>query len=244
MPAASTLGDAAAVLRHFLIRTGLLLTPAPDTLHFVHRTFQNYLGARAAVEAGDFGLLAEHACDDQWSDVIRTGGAAVEAVRRPSFVPGAIPPDAGLGPLRPSRICRRSACSNGHPGLSRQGVLSRDLVCSSSARSATSTGIRGSAPPGRHHPSASGRGTKDQSVEESIASGSAITHHPGLPRSSQSFGLSGVGRPLPAGRSGAHRVVSARSGRRLRTRPPHDLARPVAVLDTSAYDQDFPDLER
>ncbi|MGW3339769.1 NACHT domain-containing protein [Streptomyces sp. NPDC001009] len=71
VPAASALGDAAAVLRHFLVRTGLLLTPAPDTVHFVHRTFQDYLGARAAVEAGDFGLLAEHACDDQWSDVIR-----------------------------------------------------------------------------------------------------------------------------------------------------------------------------
>ncbi|MGW5334240.1 NACHT domain-containing protein [Streptomyces bauhiniae] len=71
VPAASTLGDAAAVLRHFLIRTGLLLTPSPDALHFVHRTFQDYLGARAAVEAGDFGLLADHACDDQWSDVIR-----------------------------------------------------------------------------------------------------------------------------------------------------------------------------
>ncbi|WP_018548021.1 NACHT domain-containing protein [Streptomyces sp. LaPpAH-108] len=71
VPAASALGDAASVLRHFLVRTGLLLTPAPDTLHFVHRTFQDFLGARAAVEAGDFGLLAEHACDDQWSDVIR-----------------------------------------------------------------------------------------------------------------------------------------------------------------------------
>lgn len=71
VPAASVLGDAPAVLSHFLIRTGLLLTPSPDTLHFVHRTFQDYLGARAAVESGDFGLLAEHARDDQWSDVIR-----------------------------------------------------------------------------------------------------------------------------------------------------------------------------
>ncbi|MEV5873354.1 NACHT domain-containing protein [Streptomyces sp. NPDC052101] len=71
VPAASALGDAAAVLDHFLVRTGLLLTPAPDTLHFVHRTFQDYLGARAAVEAGDLGLLAEHADDDQWADVIR-----------------------------------------------------------------------------------------------------------------------------------------------------------------------------
>ncbi|MFJ8631521.1 NACHT domain-containing protein [Streptomyces sp. NPDC093568] len=71
VPAAQVLGDAHAVLRHFLIRTGLLLSPAPDTIHFVHRTFQDYLGARAAVEAGDFGLLMEHAADDQWADVIR-----------------------------------------------------------------------------------------------------------------------------------------------------------------------------
>ena len=71
VPAAALLGDAAAVLDHFLIRTGLLLAPTADTLHFVHRTFQDFLGARAAVEAGDLGLLAEHADDDQWSDVIR-----------------------------------------------------------------------------------------------------------------------------------------------------------------------------
>ncbi|MFC8518494.1 NACHT domain-containing protein [Streptomyces sp. NPDC057257] len=71
VPAAAVLGDAGAVLRHFLIRTGLLLSPTDDTIHFVHRTFQDYLGARAAVEAGDFGLLAEHAADDQWADVIR-----------------------------------------------------------------------------------------------------------------------------------------------------------------------------
>ncbi|MGW3633467.1 NACHT domain-containing protein [Streptomyces sp. NPDC005122] len=71
VPAAQVLGDARAVLRHFLIRTGLLLSPTPDTIHFVHRTFQDYLGARAAVEAGDFGLLVEHAADDQWADVIR-----------------------------------------------------------------------------------------------------------------------------------------------------------------------------
>ncbi|MFH9677782.1 NACHT domain-containing protein [Streptomyces sp. NPDC017405] len=71
IPAAQVLGDADAVLRHFLIRTGLLISPTPDSVHFVHRTFQDYLGARAAVEAGDFGLLAEHAADDQWSDVIR-----------------------------------------------------------------------------------------------------------------------------------------------------------------------------
>ncbi|GHJ34705.1 NACHT domain-containing NTPase [Streptomyces sp. TS71-3] len=71
VPAAAALGDAPDVLRHFLVRTGLLREPAPGTVDFVHRTFQDYLGARAAVESGDFGLLAEHAADDQWADVIR-----------------------------------------------------------------------------------------------------------------------------------------------------------------------------
>nr|WP_244317615.1 hypothetical protein [Streptomyces bauhiniae] len=46
-------------LAYWLIRNGLLLTSSPDTLHFVHRTFQDYLGAHVAVKADDFGLLAE-----------------------------------------------------------------------------------------------------------------------------------------------------------------------------------------
>ncbi|WP_255953203.1 NACHT domain-containing protein [Streptomyces odontomachi] len=71
VPAARTLGAAPDVLRHFLVRTGLLREPAPGAVDFVHRTFQDHLGARAAVEAGDFGLLAAHATDDQWADVIR-----------------------------------------------------------------------------------------------------------------------------------------------------------------------------
>ncbi|MFG3496788.1 NACHT domain-containing protein [Streptomyces sp. NPDC047886] len=71
VPAVAALGDARAVLRYFLVRTGLLREPVPGTIDFVHRTFQDYLGARAAVESGDFGLLTGHAADDQWADVIR-----------------------------------------------------------------------------------------------------------------------------------------------------------------------------
>ncbi|MCX5176211.1 NACHT domain-containing protein [Streptomyces virginiae] len=71
VPEAAALGDAAAVFEHFLQRSGLLQEPAPGTVVFVHRTFQDFLGARAAVEEGDFGLLIGHADDDQWEDVIR-----------------------------------------------------------------------------------------------------------------------------------------------------------------------------
>ncbi len=71
VPELSALGDAHAVYTHFLHRSGLLREPGPDTVDFVHRTFQDFLGARAAVDEGDFGVLARHAADDQWADVIR-----------------------------------------------------------------------------------------------------------------------------------------------------------------------------
>ncbi|WP_052441334.1 serine protease [Streptacidiphilus anmyonensis] len=64
-------GDAEQVLRHLLVRSGLLREPAPGAVDFVHRTFQDYLGAQAAVEEGDVPLLVERAHEDQWEDVIR-----------------------------------------------------------------------------------------------------------------------------------------------------------------------------
>ncbi|MFH9229294.1 NACHT domain-containing protein [Streptomyces lydicus] len=71
VPSAAAQGSAEAVFRHLLLRSGLLREPAPGSVQFVHRTFQDYLGAKAAVEDGDFGLLVEHAADSQWEDVIR-----------------------------------------------------------------------------------------------------------------------------------------------------------------------------
>ena len=71
VPELTILGDAKAVYTHFLHRSGLLREPGPDTVEFIHRTFQDFLGARAAVDEGDFGMLAQHAADDQWEDIIR-----------------------------------------------------------------------------------------------------------------------------------------------------------------------------
>ncbi|MFF4433367.1 NACHT domain-containing protein [Streptomyces sp. NPDC001513] len=70
VPAAAALGDAPAVFGHFLERTGLLRAPTADTVEFVHRTFQDFLGARAALDEGSLGELTAHAEDDQWEDVI------------------------------------------------------------------------------------------------------------------------------------------------------------------------------
>ncbi|MER6158013.1 NACHT domain-containing protein [Streptomyces sp. NPDC001868] len=80
MPQVREQGDAEQVFSHLLIRSGLLREPVPGYVDFVHRTFQDYLGAKAAVEARDFGVLVRHAHDDQWDDVVRmaVGHARVE----------------------------------------------------------------------------------------------------------------------------------------------------------------------
>ncbi|WP_371796894.1 NACHT domain-containing NTPase [Streptomyces sp. NBC_01718] len=82
VPEVAQLGDAETVFEHFLQRSGLLREPAPDTVDLIHRTFQDFLGARAALEEGDFGLLVAHAADDQWADVIRMAVALARAGER------------------------------------------------------------------------------------------------------------------------------------------------------------------
>ncbi|MFB6838468.1 NACHT domain-containing protein [Streptomyces sp. NPDC056361] len=63
--------DPDTVFTHLLHRSGLLREPTPDTVEFVHRTFQEYLAAKALVEHWDIGVLIRHAADDQWEDVVR-----------------------------------------------------------------------------------------------------------------------------------------------------------------------------
>ncbi|MFJ7586373.1 NACHT domain-containing protein [Streptomyces sp. NPDC097617] len=71
MPQVRVQGGAEQVFTHLLIRSGLLLEPTPGSVVFVHRTFQDYLGAKAAVESRDFGVLVKNAQDDSWDDVVR-----------------------------------------------------------------------------------------------------------------------------------------------------------------------------
>ncbi|MCF1597343.1 NACHT domain-containing protein, partial [Streptomyces muensis] len=72
LPALS-LGDTAGaedVYRSLLLRSGLLREPAEGRVDFLHRTFQDYLGARLAVQELDFDLLVNNAELDEWEDVI------------------------------------------------------------------------------------------------------------------------------------------------------------------------------
>ncbi|MEU8530795.1 NACHT domain-containing protein [Streptomyces sp. NPDC048629] len=71
IPEAAAHGDPDAVFTHLLHRSGLLREPTAGTVDFVHRTFQDYLAAKALVDQWDIGVLVDHAGDDQWEDVIR-----------------------------------------------------------------------------------------------------------------------------------------------------------------------------
>ncbi|MCF2529363.1 NACHT domain-containing protein [Yinghuangia soli] len=63
--------DPEAVLRHLIVRSGVLREPGPGRVDFVHRTFQEFLAAREALDAGDINILLKN-CDkdDQWREVV------------------------------------------------------------------------------------------------------------------------------------------------------------------------------
>jgi hypothetical protein len=62
--------DAAEVFRALMERSGLLREPTVRRVDFVHRTFQEYLAGKAAVENDEIGLLVKNAHDDQWREVV------------------------------------------------------------------------------------------------------------------------------------------------------------------------------
>ncbi|MFF7050415.1 NACHT domain-containing protein [Streptomyces griseorubiginosus] len=86
LPAVGLRGPAGAVLHDLLLRSGLLRQPADGVVDFVHRTFQDYLGARYAVEEGHLDVLAGRADDTQWEDVIRMAVAHARPRERASLI--------------------------------------------------------------------------------------------------------------------------------------------------------------
>ncbi|MFJ6568596.1 NACHT domain-containing protein [Streptomyces sp. NPDC091292] len=112
VPEAAALGDAPTVFAHLLLRSGLLREPAPGAVDFVHRTFQDYLGARAAIETWDIGLLTDHAADDQWEDVIRMAVAHGRPRERAEILEGLLRAGdaAEEGPVRHRTYLLAAAC--------------------------------------------------------------------------------------------------------------------------------------
>ena len=60
----------AKILKLFVERTGLLREVLPGRIDFAHRTFQEYLAARAIVHTGEISFLLKQIEDDQWHETI------------------------------------------------------------------------------------------------------------------------------------------------------------------------------
>ncbi|MGW3020643.1 NACHT domain-containing protein [Streptomyces longwoodensis] len=90
MPRVAEQGAVPQIYRHLLVRSGLLIEPVEGTMQFIHRTFQDYLGARAAVENLDFDFLGDNAHLDQWEDVIRMAVAHARPAERTRLLTGLI----------------------------------------------------------------------------------------------------------------------------------------------------------
>lgn len=96
IPDAARQGGPEEVFRHLLNRTGLLREPTPGTVDFVHRTFQDYLAARATVQRHDFRLLLDHAHHDDWEDVIRMAVALARPDECAALLDGLLAPHPGV----------------------------------------------------------------------------------------------------------------------------------------------------
>ncbi|MFD9475866.1 NACHT domain-containing protein [Streptomyces nojiriensis] len=124
MPQVAGQGGPDEVLQHLLIRSGLLQEPAKDALEFVHRTFQDFLAAKAAVAARDFGVLVRNAHDDTWEDVVRMAVGHARDDERGHLLDGLLS-RADASPADHHRLVMLAATSLDHAPVLAPEVRSR-----------------------------------------------------------------------------------------------------------------------
>jgi NACHT domain len=62
--------ESADLYRHLLLRSGVLREPTAGHVDFVHRTFQEYLAAKALIRNDSVNELVRNAADDQWREIV------------------------------------------------------------------------------------------------------------------------------------------------------------------------------
>ncbi|MCF6523681.1 NACHT domain-containing NTPase [Streptomyces sp. JJ36] len=109
IPAVHGQGDPEQIFGHLLLRTGLLREQADGSVEFVHRTVQDYLAAKEAVECGDLRLLLEHAHEPEWEEVLRMAVAHARPTECAALLEGLIAPGK-VGLQRSRRRLLAAAC--------------------------------------------------------------------------------------------------------------------------------------
>jgi predicted NACHT family NTPase len=62
--------ESADLYGHLLVRSGVLREPTVGQVDFVHRTFQEYLAAKALIRTDSVREIVRNASDDQWREVV------------------------------------------------------------------------------------------------------------------------------------------------------------------------------
>lgn len=119
------------VVQELLERSGVLRQPSLGTVDFIHRTFLEYLAARAAVNSQDLGMLVDKAREESWREtIVFAAGHAKGSVRdklvenllkRPWFTNRSVEADVTAAccletvraSLRPDLLQRLRECATG-----------------------------------------------------------------------------------------------------------------------------------
>ncbi|OEV31016.1 ATP-binding protein [Streptomyces nanshensis] len=109
IPKVARQGAPEEIFDHLLERTGLLREQADRSVEFVHRTVQDHLAAKEAVERGNLDLLLEHAHEPEWEEVFRMAVAHARPGECATLLQGLLAPGA-LGMKRKRRRLLAAAC--------------------------------------------------------------------------------------------------------------------------------------
>ncbi|MFD0747770.1 NACHT domain-containing protein [Phytohabitans flavus] len=101
--------DPQRVYRVLLERTGLLREQVAGRVDFVHRSFEEYLAAKQAIDEGDFGVLRAHAHEPQWHEVVVMAAGHASAAGRETLLRALL--DRAAEPTTPEQTATCCALS-------------------------------------------------------------------------------------------------------------------------------------
>ncbi|WP_159943249.1 NACHT domain-containing protein [Nocardiopsis sp. FR6] len=113
------------VYTHLVVRSGLLHTPAVDRVSFLHRTFEEYLAAKALVEEDSFPFLVANAHDDQWHEVVVMAAGHATPAQREELIRGLLERSGQVRRHRDRLLLVAFACLETSPQLS--GALREEI---------------------------------------------------------------------------------------------------------------------
>ncbi len=82
--------SSSGVRRLFVERSGIIREPVVGQIDFTHRTFEEFLAAKAAIDEMDIGLLKLNAHNDQWREVIILASGLATKQMREEIIMGLI----------------------------------------------------------------------------------------------------------------------------------------------------------